>query len=116
MVNNCPGEAVTMYWMRSFGLMMPMREAVVWPGSKTIRCGTTAVTPGVTPLVTPGVTPTEPLPAEFNGILACCPTTSPPGLARCRTTWSALYFCAREAQVSPLCTVTNVMQGTVLLL
>src|SRR5687768_10437153 len=100
-----------MYWIRSFGLMTPIREAVVEPGSNVIRCATVAVAPVVGCTVAPGVTATGPPPAEFNGILACFPTTSPPGFAFCRTAWSALYLWAREAQVSPLWTVWNVTHG-----
>src|SRR5215216_8024682 len=98
--------------------MMPIREAVVDPFSNVIRIGAVVV-PGVVGVsVVPGagVTATAPPPAEFNGILAGFPTTSPPGLARLRTATSALYFCARDSHVSPLWTVWKVTHGTVSLL
>jgi hypothetical protein len=42
------------------------------------------------------------LPAELRGIFNTVPTAIPSGFAACRTTTSALNFCAMELHVSPL--------------
>lgn len=83
-----------MFWP---GLIRPIVDELVLPGSNVIRCagppGTGVIGPG------PGVTAAGTEPAEFLGILML--PTSPPGFTFCRTTTSALNVWAMEAHVSP---------------
>src|SRR5688572_894013 len=63
-LNTWPTAAFNRYRIVSFGLMTPMREAVVWPGSIVIRIAAVVVDVAVAP---------DTLISSHHGLLACAP-------------------------------------------